>query len=220
MSLQDRLIADRWSETGCGGIMGLSQLRLAGAFAAVLSISSGASANVIPVFTATPNSITDGQVTLDLQLSLVPDQSYLSAQFTGGLVTINPGDGSPLHSFSIGSGGTIRDFSFLEKYMSAGSYLPSFTASVTYSENYLQHEVVYSYVSCNRFSCPGSIAVYGDVTHTASTRTDLSGDISLSVRPYAVPGPILGTGFPGLAVLCGTLVALWRRKRRAVVVPV
>jgi len=197
--------------------MGLSLLRLAGALAAFLSLGLGASANVISVFTATPKSLDGGQVTLDLQLMLFPDQGYLSAQFTGGFVAINPGDGSPLHSFGIRGGGTIQEFSFLEKYMSAGTYLPSFIASITYSENSLQHEVVYSYVSCNRFSCPGSIAVYGDVTHTSSARTNLSGDISLSVpsNPAPVPGPTVGVGFPGVAFTCVVFIAWWRRMHRA-----
>jgi len=201
--------------------MKVSSLRLAGALVAILSLCSGACANVIPVFTETPTSILDGsQVTLDLQISLFADQGYFSPQFTGGSVTINPGDGSALHSFSIGSGGTIRDFSFLQTYMSGGGYLPSFTATITYSENYKQNEFLYSYVSCNRFYCPRSIAVYGDVTHTAYTSTDLSGATSLSVpyKPAPVPGPILGTGLPGIVVLCGALLAWWRRKRETVAV--
>ena len=201
--------------------MTLSLLRLAFAFAAVLSISSRASANVIPVFTATSNSSVEGQVTLDLQLSLFPDVGYSSPQFTGGFVTINPGDGSPLHTFSIGSGGTVRDFSLLETYTLGGSYLPSFTADVTYSESYQQYEVVSSYVSCNRFYCPGSISLYGYATHTVSTQTNLSGDVSLSVPshyPAPVPGPTVGVGFPGLALICVAFVAWRRRKRKATVV--
>ena len=201
----------------------MSSLRLAGALAAILSLGSGACANVIPVFTEAPTSILDGsQVTFDLQLSLFADQGYFSPQFTGGSVTINPGDGSALHSFDIGSGGTIRDFSFLQTYTSAGSYLPSFTATITYAENYKQNEFLYSYVSCNRFYCPGSIAVYGDVTHTAYTGTDLSGAVSLSVssHPAPVPGPTVGAGAPGLALICAAFIAWWRRKRKTVVVPV
>lgn len=175
---------------------------------------------MIPVFTATPNSTIDGQVTLDLQLSLFQDQGYSSPQFTSGFVTINPGDGSSVHTFSIGSGGTLRDFSFLQTYALGGSYLPSFTASVTYSENYQQYQVLYSYVSCNRFYCPGSISVYGYATQTAYTHTDLSDAVSLGVpsNPAPVPGPLLGTGFPGLVALWGTLLVWWRRKRTTVVV--
>jgi hypothetical protein len=201
--------------------MTVSHLRLVGALAALLSLGSGASANLIPVFTAAPNSILDGSaVTLDLQLSLFADSGYSDPQFTGGSVTINPGDGSALHTFSIGNGGTIRDFSFLQTYLAAGSYLPSFTASITYSESYTQREVLYSYVSCNRFYCPGSISVYGDATHTMSNTTTLSGNMSLSVLPHLVPvpGPTVGAGVPGLAVICAAFIAWWRRKRKAVVV--
>ena len=205
--------------------MKVSFLRLAGALAAILALGmlalgSGASANVIPVFTATPDLTVDGQVAFDLQLKLFQDQGYSTPQFKSGFVTINPGDGSPLHTFSIGSGGTIRDFNFLQTYTLGGSYLPSFTASVTYSENYQQYQVLYSYVSCNQFYCPGSVSVYGYATQSAYTSTDLSGATSLSVpyKPAPVPGPILGTGLPGIVVLCGALLAWWRRKRETVAV--
>jgi hypothetical protein len=35
-----------------------------------------------------------------------------------------------------------------------------------------------------------------------------------TVSTFAVPGPVLGAGLPGLVMACGGLLALWRRRRK------
>jgi hypothetical protein len=52
---------------------------------------------------------------------------------------------------------------------------------------------------------------YAEFTGTGGGTSGYSGNIST----FAVPGPMLGAGIPGLLAACGGLIALARRRRRA-----
>jgi hypothetical protein len=77
----------------------------------------------------------------------------------------------------------------------------------------------------------GNVISEGSITYTLTdfSALGLNGDIALSwaescgndvlqgvVNVSAVPGPVAGSGLPGLVAVCGGLLARWRRKRRAV----
>jgi hypothetical protein len=56
-----------------------------------------------------------------------------------------------------------------------------------------------------------AVAASTAISFGANTGQIIVDDVS--VTPAAVPGPIAGAGLPGLVAACGSLLALWRRKR-------
>src|SRR5215831_8229296 len=93
-----------------------------------------ASADVITVFTATPDIISPGdQSLIDLQLTLTPDGANFGPAFVGGTAVLYSGTGA-LVSFDIGTGGTFRDFSYSFTYPDSGIFEPAFSVTADHTE--------------------------------------------------------------------------------------
>ena len=192
-----------------------------------LSASSVAKASVLDSFSVAPVAITTGgSATLDLTLSLSPDGGYFNAQFSGGSVAFNFGDGFTAN-FGISAGGSFQQFSQAHTYSTAGNYTPSYSFTASYTEQYQSYDYLYTYsyqqfVGYGYYSC-GFLStcsypiyqtayqnVYGYQTHTIGSGDNGSGSASLAVtdpisQVAAVPEPstwaMMILGFAGIGFI-------------------
>jgi hypothetical protein len=205
----------------------LRELRIAGALAAIhiLGTASTGSAAVVPIFTTETDTITAGEkgvFNLHLDLKATPG-SYYNAQFAGGLLTFDSGNGA-LTSFQLGAGGTTRDFTYAFDYTTPGSFKPSFTLTGHLTQQYDEYVHLYDYAqtslvrstkcrTCDSYTTQ-LISVFGWKTFNVSENFTLSGNSFLKVDPLATPLPgALPLYATGLGVI--TLLALRKRRRRA-----
>jgi len=182
-----------------------------------LSLASRASAAVFPSFSITPTSILEGNTsTLNLHLSLFADGSAFSPQFTGGFVTLSSGLG-PSTTFSIGAGGTTRDFSATFNYPIAGAFTPSFSGFANYVQTVASQIPIF--FSCGSIFHPSTcFGGFQTVFNQVSSGNSFSGFANLDVN--APPPAIAATPLPAALPLFGTALGFmslmgWWRKRRS-----
>jgi hypothetical protein len=204
----------------------LRQLRIAGALAAVhgLFTASIGSAAVLPIFTIESDTITAGEKgVLHLHLDLKADPGNNSnAQFAGGLVTFDSGNGA-LTSFRLGVGGTTRDFTYAFDYTTPGRFKPSFVLTGQFTQQNDQYVHLYDYAQTNLVRSPKCrtcisyttqlISVFGWKTFSDNENFTLSGASLLTAEPLTTPLP---AALPLYATGLGLIALLtWRKRRRA-----
>jgi len=218
-----------WLTRLVGGVMlvvcVLQRLRFVGALAAagILAVASTASAAVLPIFTTESDTITAGEKgVLHLHLELKADPGNYDAQFAGGLLTFNSGNGAHT-SFDLGFGGTSRDFSYAFNYAAPGRYTPTFMLTGSFTQKY-DGSVYYNVPKTTRIktgSC-SSCWTYKTVmlqkselkTFSDSEEFTLKDSLSLAatepvVTPLPAALPLYATGLGLVALLA------WRKRRRA-----
>jgi hypothetical protein len=203
----------------------------------LIGAASNASGAVLPQFSLSPTTIIAGESSeLDLTLQVVADSGYFNAKFVSGSVTLNSGTGLS-QSFSIAPNTTTQNFSFSFAYPTAGTFNPSFSFTVLYSEQYQSYQQTgygsywvnsgyyYSY-SCGLFrTCTGYqdtshyeyYPIYGYVTNTTTQSASGQNFGALLVNeavaaPLATPVPAALPLFA--STLIGGGVIAWRRKRK------
>jgi len=204
----------------------LRKLRIAGALAAVhaLCTASIGSAAVVPIFTIESDTITAGEKgVLHLHLDLKADPGNNSnAQFAGGLVTFDSGNGA-LTSFRLGVGGTTRDFTYAFDYTTPGSFKPSFMLTGQFTQQYDEYVHLYDYAKTKLVPSPKCrncfnyatqlISIFGWKTFSDSESFAFSGNLLLTADPLATPLP---AALPLYATGLGLIALLtWRKRRRA-----
>ena len=184
-------------------------------------------ATVVPIFTTKSDTITAGeQGVFNLHLDLKAGQgSYYDAQFAGGLLTFDSGNGA-LTSFQLGVGGTTRDFTYAFDYTTPGSFKPSFMLTGQFTQQYDENVHLYDYAqtkfvpngkcrSCGNFATQ-LISVFGLKTFSDSETFTFSGSLPLTADARATPLP---GALPLYATGLGVIALLALRKRRRATAP-
>jgi hypothetical protein len=186
---------------------------------ALLSLAAPASASVyVESFTVDPTTISAGDSALvDLTLGVAADGSDTNAYFTGGSVTLADGTGSGnSETFSIVSGLTSENFQYTFNYPTAGQFLPSFSYTADYTEEYYDYYEYYTGPYYYTEGCPFDCQTYeyydGPYTgldiYNYNEADSNSGNTPLTVTPLPAGLPLFATGL-GAMGLFG-----WRRKRK------
>lgn len=186
---------------------------------ALLSLAAPASASVyVESFTVDPTTISAGDSALvDLTLGVAADGSDTNAYFTGGSVTLADGTGSGnSETFSIVSGLTSENFQYTFNYPTAGQFLPSFSYTADYTEEYYDYYEYYTGPYYYTEGCPFDCQTYeyydGPYTgldiYNYNEADSNSGNTPLTVTPLPAGLPLFATGL-GAIGLFG-----WRRKRK------
>jgi hypothetical protein len=181
--------------------------KLAGSLGAlaVVCAATTASASIVDLFTVTPSILNEGGTsTIDLQLFLSADPGFTGPlRFVSGTATLSSDTGQSI-TFNIPPGNiddTFRDFSTTFTYPISGTFHPSFSSTVSYSELRI-------------LNCPPDCGSNIDTMQWSD-----SGSSSLEVlasAPLAVPLRPLPAAVSLIATAIGTLGLLgwWRRKRK------